>query len=862
MNGMKKVAKIGKIIGIVFLTIAFISACVYFTTNNTAGNKTKDKKATTDDVVKAEKDYSGVIASVNINNSDIVAISDIATSSYTLQSSNIEYTVTSRTSANRTSEESEINTSNVPSVVGSIEKEIQEEISKTGKINLEQKIEKVIDILQNEGKTDVISTFLGDDSQKDSDEKTQKDYLEALIRASYSTKFPKLNRRSSELDGIVKFKRGNDYLEFMQYDEFVNLVNSNSEESTKYFSLKYENQSAKLILASWSENEEGEKSYYLLTPINYQKELNLFSMPFDFIWAMLIVSHDKDFAYDLANLAINESSEIIITIYDTVTETNGQNYNLEEEQTEEEVESTDEEIENDEDDTTSDSEASQEESATTKENVVNIAVTKANTWLLEYSMECSTKIETAVNESGVETQTVIFNKGKPQVKEKLDRKSEKENFVTIFNKKEYTNMRKNVITGAEWLYEILRESEDTIEMIDIVKYILYKATNNDTFAGVDINWEELADFGTFGSDGGNSVYTSGSGFWWPIGGSEIETIDGKKFATGEPTTTRITSYFYSMEEGIRTTGHGAIDISEGGTHYVIAVEGGTVYKAIGVYTAVGSLNNNDGGGYGNHVIIDHGNGIYTVYAHLAPNSVTVKAGDTVQQGQVIGTMGHTGRSTNKHLHFEVKVGGLDKTNKVDPLEYVSATETRPSTSTFAQWIINIEGGVNGDYVDGNNYIVYDGKDGVLTVGYGIVIVNKAGTQLYTNLFSDKVTEGTRIPKSTVDKMFEQYMSGSKNTLAVTMQKLNLTLSRCQQDAILSTMYNCGSGVCNNLLTAYKNGGNEGYWNVLKEYKYATINGKFQTLLGLQRRRIEEYELFTEGDYNYEGFSQTKINKYY
>jgi murein DD-endopeptidase MepM/ murein hydrolase activator NlpD len=56
---------------------------------------------------------------------------------------------------------------------------------------------------------------------------------------------------------------------------------------------------------------------------------------------------------------------------------------------------------------------------------------------------------------------------------------------------------------------------------------------------------------------------------------------------------------------------------------------------------------------GNYVIIDHGNGEYSLYAHLKPGSIRVKAGDTVAQGQMIGQLGSSGNSTEPHLHFQV-----------------------------------------------------------------------------------------------------------------------------------------------------------------------------------------------------------------
>ncbi len=60
-----------------------------------------------------------------------------------------------------------------------------------------------------------------------------------------------------------------------------------------------------------------------------------------------------------------------------------------------------------------------------------------------------------------------------------------------------------------------------------------------------------------------------------------------------------------------------------------------------------------GAGWGNHVVIDHGNGAYTRYAHLDPIDVDVLVGDVVPQGQRIAGMGNSGRSDTRHLHFEL-----------------------------------------------------------------------------------------------------------------------------------------------------------------------------------------------------------------
>lgn len=93
-------------------------------------------------------------------------------------------------------------------------------------------------------------------------------------------------------------------------------------------------------------------------------------------------------------------------------------------------------------------------------------------------------------------------------------------------------------------------------------------------------------------------------------------------------------------------GHPAIDIAGWVGSPVTAADGGYVVLAGGGWN----------GGYGNHIIIDHGNGFSTLYAHL--NSIFVSPGMTVSKGQQLGTMGNTGNSTGPHLHFEVRYGGV------------------------------------------------------------------------------------------------------------------------------------------------------------------------------------------------------------
>jgi murein DD-endopeptidase MepM/ murein hydrolase activator NlpD len=92
-------------------------------------------------------------------------------------------------------------------------------------------------------------------------------------------------------------------------------------------------------------------------------------------------------------------------------------------------------------------------------------------------------------------------------------------------------------------------------------------------------------------------------------------------------------------------GHRAIDIASRGGGPILAADAGTVVVAGWV----------DNSGYGNRVMVDHGNGTVTLYAHLSV--VRVQVGQTVNRGDVLGDMGTTGRSTGVHLHFEIRQGG-------------------------------------------------------------------------------------------------------------------------------------------------------------------------------------------------------------
>ncbi len=129
----------------------------------------------------------------------------------------------------------------------------------------------------------------------------------------------------------------------------------------------------------------------------------------------------------------------------------------------------------------------------------------------------------------------------------------------------------------------------------------------------------------------------------------------RSFVWPFPGHTVITST-YGYRESTGTT-HTGVDIDgyQSAGSPIVAADGGTVIMA--EYS----------GGYGNCIMIDHGNGLVTLYGHL--NSMYVSVGSTVSQGQTIGGVGNTGTTYGAdgvHLHFEVRVNG----STVDPMNYI------------------------------------------------------------------------------------------------------------------------------------------------------------------------------------------------
>ncbi len=186
-------------------------------------------------------------------------------------------------------------------------------------------------------------------------------------------------------------------------------------------------------------------------------------------------------------------------------------------------------------------------------------------------------------------------------------------------------------------------------------YSIAKKYSTDAQAIVDFPFNTFADNETFALEVGQTLIVPDGKqpnqvLWSPSLAVSRQTPDaGVVSGTGQfvwPNSGMITQRF--------TWYHAGIDIANSGFPPVLAADSGRVILAGWP----------DNSGYGNRIILDHGNGFQTLYGHLS--KIYVVVGQTVNRGDIIGQEGSTGRSTGPHLHFEIRRGGV----AVNPLQYL------------------------------------------------------------------------------------------------------------------------------------------------------------------------------------------------
>lgn len=139
-----------------------------------------------------------------------------------------------------------------------------------------------------------------------------------------------------------------------------------------------------------------------------------------------------------------------------------------------------------------------------------------------------------------------------------------------------------------------------------------------------------------------------------VGGGEVATGSGWQFPfTGGYI---ITSPFGEVRTGGRK--HKGVDLVGKNSKHIYPVNSGTVHT-IGY----------DSGGYGNYVIVNHGDAYWSLYAHM--KTVYVKQGQSVNQNTILGVEGSTGHSTGSHLHLEIRKGSNSSANVINPITFLN-----------------------------------------------------------------------------------------------------------------------------------------------------------------------------------------------
>ena len=170
-------------------------------------------------------------------------------------------------------------------------------------------------------------------------------------------------------------------------------------------------------------------------------------------------------------------------------------------------------------------------------------------------------------------------------------------------------------------------------------------------------------------------------------------------------------------------------------HNGIDLVGGNEIVATADGEVVSTRNEGKQYGTGCYVRIKHSNGLYTLYYHLKSGSVTVKKGQKVTKGQVIGIIGKTGKATGVHLHYQIDKGS--SASAIDPTEYVlngkeiveeaPTLVEKPKDPVNESLLLLVRRTIRGDFGNGNN------RKTILVTRYGEETAKEVQRQVNLNV---------------------------------------------------------------------------------------------------------------------------------
>ena len=483
--------------------------------------------------------------------------------------------------------------------------------------------------------------------------------LEKLMNAEIITQYPKLNK-NVDLNGTVEFERHKtdgktSKLEYIDLEKFNKKIEEKNTDVVKYFTLDENgnlligivdettetltSNDSEMVLGDYtstlssgdlkSEGNYSKTEYNVFSKtINYKSVVSKYTMPFQYLWSLIVIGDDKGVGLELADLV--ENSEIVVSIYDNITTTVNTTINTYNREKKVDVSATataetsygDKYTQKDSwkpaDEWEEDDNYQIKQVVTYKENTPIIDVTKANVWIVDYSKEYTYQdskqtseennsknlddtdyIDDAKNpvsskdgdgsdllyydkfkgdlqdlvkkakkyaedntdlkyENGVavsftvsasitscdasyykhnvnrvqtDNTTVSVQKyvaGNVKNEPKIKKKTEEElnngtgqnNFVTILCDKNHIEARKKITTEVPgWLFELLKSNPDTVNMVDLTKYLINQVLGKEKYKNIDINFDSL-----YGVDSESFNMNS-------IGAGDINVSDESLFIT-------------------------------------------------------------------------------------------------------------------------------------------------------------------------------------------------------------------------------------------------------------------------------------------------------------------------------------------
>lgn len=784
------------------------------------------------------------------------------------------------------------------------------------------------------------------------DKSIQKEYLKNMLKAAIVTQYPDLRSAdeiakdkeipADETQGCIKIKRyadgetrafaGNSlsnpideddedkgmYLAYMPYDKFSKLIDEGNKSAMNYFSMDSSNN---LVVAGWEtldvtvsieqtdraknpdpnpdpapEARAEEYEELVEKKINYVNQVSNYTMPFSYLWSLLVYGNDEDFVNDVAKLVID--TEIVIASYDatnvkvpTYTNTYTKkdhidknakigNYVAEEGGYKAEAaDATDKEYY-----------YKVTEVHTLKTDTPSIKVKYANTWTAIYNNnykvknkdenipDSSAKLKDKRVEDGIEykTKEEIQEELKkdPSLQKKVDEQIEKlKEEVRTENEKKYGYRYEALTKVIKDVYNYQYEDVD-----ERGYKLLYNKNIQDYIINMVIDYSGEKDLDTpISNFKENQIVINCAkeikkeGYTSYLDGTANRIrriVEESKTATGNNSS----SLYDQLTKDRKDISYNKVYHDVDVTNIVIEETISKVDQKEKIETQstkaeveqVISKNKND-----NVTMKTDKNSKENSFVKLLYHSKKAKGNlkiidvwffESMEETAAISDMVDLTKYLLQKVYNEKITYTQEEINEMynlfDPEKFQIASSSNASNGNYST---DLEGflftGEGGDeYIDGDRYEVYDIGDGCLNIGHGVVIGYSDGTPWYPELISHPYA-GQIISKNIYDQVFELKMKQFTDALDKSLAKYGVTLKQNQYDAMISFLYNTGKGNSDVIVSAYKNGGNEGFWNEIKQY----INPP-EYREGLMNRRGEEYELFIKGDYNYN--PNYSVHKYY